>query len=63
MNTNEIVKGSLGSAAGVTAMVVGWIASLEPLLRVASLLAGLVLTCIMIRYWWVKTTHLKKRKP
>lgn len=63
MNTNEIVKGTLGSAAGVGAMITGWIAALEPALRVASLFAGLVLTCIMIRYWWVKTAHMKKRKP
>lgn len=60
MNQNEIVKGMAGSATGLIAMATGWLADIEPALRVVSLAAGLVLTCVMIRYWWKKTAAIKK---
>ena len=57
-----MTKGITGSAAGLIATATGWFANLEAWFRVLSLAAGFVLTCVMIRYWWVKGTNAKQKR-
>jgi hypothetical protein len=62
MNQNEIVKGIAGSASGMIAMGIAWIEELSAFVRLASFFAGFILTCVMIRYWWIRGNRIKQLK-
>lgn len=62
MNQNEIGRGITGSGAGMLAMGIAWIDALSDVVRLASFAAGFVLTCVMIRYWWIRGNKLKQKK-
>ena len=61
MNQNEIVRGIIGSASGMVAMAIAWIEDLSAFVRLASFAAGFILTCVMIRYWWIRGNRLKEK--
>lgn len=62
MNQYEIVRGIAGSVTGIIAMGLAWIDDLSAFVRLASFSAGFVLTCVMIRYWWIRGNRLKQSK-
>lgn len=62
MTPQEIAKGAIGSAASFLALATAWVADIEVFLKVLSLIAGLILTCVMIRYWWIKGNNAKKKR-